>query len=547
MYLKDELPLSFPPFFSTVRGLCIFIQNTFSIYFIWFSRLMHKIFYSLYCLLTLICAALGASYYLAGDHLGFYTNSDALYLPTLFKDIFTKHGSISDWYLTPAPYFFPDYFLFLGAYLSSSSPYYQIAAFAAIQITTFSLAVLFLTRQIQPLKKTYFLTSSIVVYLIWLAINYGSNYLYLLISAHHFGIILLSIINLGLWLKYSQQPNKKAYFYAILIISYLGALSDGLFIIQNTAPLALSIFISAFFKNRAELKSKTKQSLYILIAAILGYNSYPLVISHRTWYNANISLNNIQPNLEVLSSIFTQIYSEHFVFFIVLILFLLIFAIQTYYYQKPHNNKSNQEQNLTFFTIYAFLSILASLIFCLISALPVTNRYLIPMFVLPVISVFYFIYNLAKRSEILALSSYSLFAVSCIYTLTPKLKNGYITNYYPEEVACIDQALSQELEPNTTLHGIAGYWDAKFIQNWSKKDLILGQHNSDLTKYSWITSDKYFQTTYDFAIISDNGGPGYLISEEALVRINGAPKVSKQCNNKKLLIYPKYGLKTTAF
>ena len=47
-------------------------------------------------------------------------DSDALYLPTLFSDIFANNGQIKDWFLTPAPYFFPDFPMFFSVLLGRS-------------------------------------------------------------------------------------------------------------------------------------------------------------------------------------------------------------------------------------------------------------------------------------------------------------------------------------------------------------------------------------------------------------------------------------------
>jgi hypothetical protein len=58
---------------------------------------------------------------------------DALYLPTLFDDLLHQGGALSDWYLTPAPYFFPDFPLYLAAWWLEPDAYRQIAAFAALQ------------------------------------------------------------------------------------------------------------------------------------------------------------------------------------------------------------------------------------------------------------------------------------------------------------------------------------------------------------------------------------------------------------------------------
>jgi len=48
---------------------------------------------------------------------GHLVHSDALYLPVLFDDLLKRGGSLSDWLLTPAPYFFPDMLVYLPAWL----------------------------------------------------------------------------------------------------------------------------------------------------------------------------------------------------------------------------------------------------------------------------------------------------------------------------------------------------------------------------------------------------------------------------------------------
>ena len=41
-----------------------------------------------------------------------FINSDILTLPALFKNLVLEGGKYSDWYLSAAPYFFPDILLF---------------------------------------------------------------------------------------------------------------------------------------------------------------------------------------------------------------------------------------------------------------------------------------------------------------------------------------------------------------------------------------------------------------------------------------------------
>ena len=45
-----------------------------------------------------------------------FFNSDTLYLPSIYKDIFQEHNLLKDWQLNPSPNFFPDmllYFIFM--------------------------------------------------------------------------------------------------------------------------------------------------------------------------------------------------------------------------------------------------------------------------------------------------------------------------------------------------------------------------------------------------------------------------------------------------
>ena len=44
-----------------------------------------------------------------------HLNSDQLYLPSLYEDLFVSHGSLRAWVLPPAPSFFPDLVLYAVA------------------------------------------------------------------------------------------------------------------------------------------------------------------------------------------------------------------------------------------------------------------------------------------------------------------------------------------------------------------------------------------------------------------------------------------------
>ena len=70
-------------------------------------------------------------------------HSDALYLPVLFDDLLRHGGRFADWFLTPAPYFFPDMPMYWLAWLASDSVFGQTTAFALLQTVFTAPAVVF--------------------------------------------------------------------------------------------------------------------------------------------------------------------------------------------------------------------------------------------------------------------------------------------------------------------------------------------------------------------------------------------------------------------
>jgi len=119
-------------------------------------------------------------------------NADALYLPTLMADLLGGGGALRDWYLTPAPYFFPDMPMFALAYLLGPDAYSQILIFACLQIALLALLLYVLARQLAP-RGALAVAGTACIGLMWAALNAGDPFVLLLASAHHYGIFLSSV------------------------------------------------------------------------------------------------------------------------------------------------------------------------------------------------------------------------------------------------------------------------------------------------------------------------------------------------------------------
>jgi hypothetical protein len=178
-----------------------------------------------------------------------------------------------------------------------------------------------------------------------------------------------------------------------------------------------------------------------------------------------------------------------------------------------------------------------------IKNLPPTDRYLIPIFVWPIImSILFLSYGFKHY--------FHSFARVCMIGLVISLgtqvhtlfkKNGFNADYYPADVACIDKALNQYPTLN---HGIANYWDSKFIQNYSRHRIVIAQYLNNLTEHAWITSESFFRPTYDFAIISNNAESVYVLSHKKKLKQWKKPAIETiHCGEHDLLIYGQDKLK----
>jgi hypothetical protein len=191
------------------------------------------------------------------------------------------------------------------------------------------------------------------------------------------------------------------------------------------------------------------------------------------------------------------------------------------------------------FSMLSMMAMLAAIM--LVSNLPPSPRYLIPMLVWPIVVIVLLISHILGKKVAWPASALSALLALSLVAMAMRLPQPATTEYYPEQIACIDKALAgKSLE-----HGIAEYWDAKRIQAFSHHKLALAQYFSDLTSQKWITSDRFYRSKYDFAIIAEDAEPMYKLPVEMLTTLNGAPKETVSCGTRKVLIYGADQLRTT--
>jgi hypothetical protein len=186
--------------------------------------------------------------------------------------------------------------------------------------------------------------------------------------------------------------------------------------------------------------------------------------------------------------------------------------------------------------VFATLSCVATVAVMLLSerAQPVP-RYLIAALSLPLVAgVFLLAHWLGAGFRHAGLGLAFLFAGLLAFDAWQVRNVDQVSRYfYPEQIACIDRALAQ----SGARRGIAQYWDAKNVQALSRHRPIMAQYMGDLAPMEWITSQRFFNAAYDFAIIAEREVPPLRLPRAQLIAANGEPARTVTCGDRSVLLF----------
>ncbi len=299
------------------------------------------------------------------------------------------------------------------------------------------------------------------------------------------------------------------------------------------------VFVRSIWRELRERRPITREVLVLipLVFAALGSLSYRFLVANPTRYPPSFGLDKAYDNLsDVYVGIYRTItsnppYGVVCIGYLALVMFLL-------YRRINGSTDAGYPQQLVWLAAFSILSLCSTFVVSgLMTDLPVMRRYLIPAFSWPVVIVVLFLGHYLGQRFFAVATVISVLAVAALSSNAYALArdSGLSARFYPAEISCIDDALEKDGLSN----GIAQYWDAKYLQQFSRLNLSVAQYLENLEEMKWITSRKYFRDSYDFAIVSEDAEPAYKISSEALSRINGAPKRVVSCGNRTVYIYGK--------
>lgn len=483
-----------------------------------------------------ILSLVGFAYLFGHPFRDYVFNSDALYIETVLSDLIAKGGSLDDWFLTPAPYFFPDYLIGFGSRLFGSSPYFHILSFALLQLLLF---VWFVCRLAKSIKARDPIGAGLIslFVVVFCVLNSFEPFVYSISSGFHFGEFLVSVLIVAMWIDVRQGLAEKwrkiCYALTIALVSYLTALSDNLFLIQCLLPCMIAEVVYTILMN--ERKARIVKFFAIaLIPAVIGSYSYKFIVAHQTTVSPIVDIEYMLSEWPRVAVMWAHPFISSLILGTMLVIWVASFIYFIFFQSKV--NDRDKSYSMAWVGIYVGAVIVVT-IFTLaaVKNIQVAPRYLIPPTMWPIV----FVALCVSTIDITMLSRVvRVGLVVGILTVSSgqynSLKNNdFASEFYPAEIGCINTAIL-----NSGLrHGIAQYWDAKYLTAFSKHNFYIAQHMGNLDQFKWITSDRYFRDKYDFAIIDERAIPEYKISANRLVEINGAPSSIVRCDNHTIMFY----------
>ena len=468
-----------------------------------------------------------------------FFSSDALYLPSIYKDLFMDGGSIAGWHFNPAPNFFPDmpvYFILMfitGSFLLST------AIFAVIQYVL--IIILFRAILMQIMDKG--MVNSLVVMSNLLLSMYFVRTLvdhdlyqsfYLLINSYHTSVFTLSLLSYLLYVLYLKD-GARVYLALLVIISFLGVLSDQLMFISISFPI---LIISLFFKKSPYYKKKLLLAGGLtFLSSVLGMLFFILMRNLKTVHFGSPykmfvfrdMFDSTQLYIKDTVSIITQFNINSFILFLS-VLSIIIGTVITAY-------NIIQKKKFDDLSFYILFSIVFSIIMI---TTPLINgnytsidcyRYNIYPYYLAALNLPLFIYRSKlwfKRVSVLVipvLLGYYFILIVNAFSIT---RFKAYTEYYPDKVRSIDRIAQKE----GLLKGAGNYWDAKYITMFSKQNVRVYSVFSDLAKYYHVANENWFNADtaiFNFIIDRDmnHAKIKYIFHLDTIMHLHSSPDIIK--------------------
>lgn len=474
----------------------------------------------------------------AVDPLMFF-NADALYLPALYHDVVVRGNPFSQWYLTPAPYFFPDWPLYFAARALSGTTYHALAALMAVQALALWTLSALIARRYTSMPRALAIASAATAVVCFAASRAIYPFAYVMLGSYHFGTFLLVLAGVLLMLPQLQRQRiAPATLAGLALLMAVAILSDRLYALQFLLP-AIGVAILL----RKDVPCWRRLSLALLAGCVAGVLLFKLklLVANSVSMPWKLAPANAGVRLQELAEIFGTVNQQcaPLAWFCVLYYAVLLTLAPGTLLGKGRWRLTQPEAAwLGLFNLSATGGLLLVMV---LSSAPATTRYLIPAALLPLVlgPVLMFAQWRDSQPPVQELVRSLLLGVAALagagMAHTVSAGGALKTEYYPEQIACIDRVLAQY----DAQHGFSGYWDAGWLAMNSHRLPTVAPVKPDLQPLKWITTMSNYRAGYDFALAAPGQSDGDRPAQATVIARIGAPQAVASCGAINVLIYPR--------
>ncbi len=516
-----------------------------------YSSFIIEILLLLISLLFYVFSWLYVQDFLVGLNNVFY-NSDTMYLPSLYKDLFIDGAHYSGWKLTPAPFFFPEmliYFL-LQSFIKDFQISLQLTQFACISLCSIVIGFIFSkykknNSQILPFVYSFisFGVVFVVIRQIFPSNEFNASVPFML-PGYHIGALLFCFLSFFLSLKALQNNisliERRMIYLFLFIVSFIAFFSDLIYFVQFAFPFFATLIV-LFLLKRIEFNQIKFFVIIISSSLLLSKILARFLIHYRALHDHLSRVDKVQ----AAKSSFTALLHDSISSPILTIFIFFFIGTCFFVFIKNLLLKKKLSLKIETFLIFAILMIICNIAAVILSGMyaPFSFhscfRYLLSIVFIPYFACFLFIFQFSEKNIKILYSIISIILGIGLYFPLSNINNlKLINNYQPSLVSCLDKNVAKYQIKN----GLAQYWDSKIVTMFSKKDLFVvastpHPQNNPVNMFHWINNIDWYKKKFDFIIYDPKAPEGWQFDKDKLIKSFGEPNQTFQCGQKQIWIY----------
>ncbi|RJP25908.1 MAG: hypothetical protein C4527_16320 [Candidatus Omnitrophota bacterium] len=482
--------------------------------------------------------------------------SDAFYLICLFRDIFVDGYGISGWYLTPAPYFFPDMVLLFPLLAVFREIGYCVYAynllFAIFSVFLFTMILSLLRVR---LHSIFYASITYLIFMLAVLLQKDMDICsFFFFPTFHGGCILAGMLFLVWILNFIKNGGSRVSLIAYSFFSFLMCVSDLNYIPQLSFPIVLALSVCWLCK-RLDFQLWWRLTAVTLFPAIAAYVllanferfPFPFIISlplfswdFPPWRETTVLLLRDMKNCILTDD---RSFGVFFLLFAVGSALVVLFSRFSKTDRRREFLCNEESKTLFLFVIVVFwFSIIGSFssrIFVNSWFGIADRRFFLPFYIFPIVSIAMLVYGVRNRIHFVwegcAAGLICLFAVFVIFPEISRIRANPIQLPYLESIRRLDQLA----ETHVFRYGYGGYWYAKSVTVQSRAGVRVNQLHDLLNLYHSINNIDWYRydvhdrsryPLYQFIITND------LLKNE-IERRFGQPAWIELCGDMEVYIY----------